>query len=262
MGTSMIKFIIALFLAFFINTASANSYGLYNSQSQTFELEKGIDIIRSIASITKLFTAYAILNSNVNLYEEIKVSGKSTGRFANGSRIERYELLRAMLMSSDNRSAESLAKAHPGGYDQFLIDVNNHIKKLGLTDTEIVDSTGMMKANRSTIKDLTRFLLVLQDYPLIKYLSSTQQYLVEYTPPNRKKPIKIQLHNTNKFVFKHNEIVLTKTGWTTAAGRCVAMLVEKNGILYSLVTLGNSNVKQRAQIISNMFDNHIAVNSK
>lgn len=253
------KKILIFFLLLTLNNISYanNSYGLYNSINDTYEVEKDTTDVRSIASITKLFTAYTVINSGVNIYETITVSGKSNGRFANGAKVERYELLRAMLMSSDNRSAESLAKAHPGGYDQFLIDVNMHVEKMGLENTKIVDSSGLMGANVSTVKELTRFLMILKDYPLIKYLSSTQQYLVEYIPPKRKKPVKVQLRNTNQWVFKHNEIVLTKTGWTTAAGRCLAMLIEKNGILYSLVTLGNNNVKQRAKFISDMFDNYI-----
>jgi len=242
--------------------AEYNSYGLYNAREQRFELEKETQDVRSIASITKLFTAYTVLNSGVNLYEPIKVNGRSSGRFANGARVERYELLRAMLMSSDNRSAESLARAHPGGYEQFLIDANMHVEKMGLVNTKIADSTGLLSANVSTVRELTEFLLTLNKYPLIKFLSSTQQYLVEYTPPKRKKPVKIQLRNTNQWVFKHNEIVLTKTGWTTAAGRCLAMLVEKDGVLYTMVTLGNKNIKQRAKIIGDMFDNYIDLASK
>lgn len=259
----MKKILLFFLLSTVINISFAdNSYGLYNSTNQVFEVEKDTTEVRSIASITKLFTAYTILNSGVNIYESIKVSGKSKGRFVNGAKIERYELLRAMLMSSDNRSAESLANAHPGGYKQFLIDANMHVEKLGLENTKIVDSTGLLGANVSTVKELTQFLLVLKDYPLIKFLSSTQQYLVEYIPPKRKNPVKVELRNTNKWVFKHDEIVLTKTGWTTSAGRCLAMLIEKNGIIYSLITLGNNNIKERAKFIGDMFDNYIVLDSR
>jgi D-alanyl-D-alanine carboxypeptidase len=60
------------------------------------------------------------------------------------------------------------------------------------------------------------------------------------------------MRNTNPQVWVYDEIALTKTGFTSAAGRCVAMLVEKDGILYSIVALGQSNVKERSALVSDM----------
>ena len=66
--------------------------------------------------------------------------------------------------------------------------------------------------------------------------------------------ITIQLRNTNPQIFNYDNIVLTKTGFTSAAGRCLAMLVEKDGVLYAMITLGNKNVKQRSGVINEMFN--------
>lgn len=257
----MIRYLILAFLIF-TNAANANSFGLYNTKDNVYEVEKEANRVRSIASITKLFTAYTIIKSGVDLSEEIKVNGRSSGRFPNGARVQRYELLRAMLMSSDNRSAESLANSHPGGYQKFLADVNTNVNNLGLRDTTIADSTGILGANVSTVYDLTRFLLELKEYPRIKFLSSTKQHNIEYISPKRKKPVTVTLRNTNQFVFAYDEIVLTKTGFTNAAGRCLAMLVDMDGVLYALITLGNNNVNQRSRVINNMLSNHIELASK
>lgn len=106
--------ILVFALLFLTAPAKAVSYGVYDLTELKYEHSRNTDEVRSIASITKLFTAKAVIDSGVDLNERIKVQGRSGGRFARGIMIERYELLRAMLMSSDNLAAESLAMAHPG----------------------------------------------------------------------------------------------------------------------------------------------------
>lgn len=228
------------------------SYGVFNYSTVEYEHSKNTDEVRSIASITKLFTAKTILDSRVSLSEEIKVQGKSNGRFAKGVYIERYELLRAMLMSSDNLAAESLANAHPGGYEQFLQDVALNISDMNLKNTTIVDSTGLLPGNQSSVNDLTDFLFTLRKYPLIQQLSSEKLHTTEYR--KGKKTVKVILKNTNPQMWTYDNIVLTKTGFTNPAGRCLAMLVEKGGQLYSVISLGSKTVIQRSKNITELMN--------
>lgn len=235
----------------------ANSYGLYDFSNVRYEHSKNATDVRSIASITKLFTAYAVVMSQVDLEEKVKVQGKVGGRFAKGAYLERSELMRAMLMSSDNLAAESLAHAHPGGYEQFLKDINWHLGVNGFKETKIVDATGLLAGNVSTVDELKEFLFILRKIDIIKFYSSEKSYFIRYLPPKSKRTITIQLRNTNPQIFTYDNIVLTKTGFTSAAGRCLAMLVEKNGVLYAMVTLGNRDVKQRSGVINDMFNIYV-----
>lgn len=242
----------------FANTVYAiNSYGLYDFSNLRYEHSRNTDEVRSIASITKLFTAYVVVMSQVDLDEKVKVQGKSTGRFARGAYLERSELMRAMLMSSDNLAAETLAHAHPGGYEQFLKDINWHLGVNGFKETKIVDATGLLADNVSTVDELKEFLFILRKIDIIKFYSSEKSYFIKYLPPKSKRTITIQLRNTNPQIFNYDNIVLTKTGFTSAAGRCLAMLVEKNGVLYAMVTLGNRDVKQRSGVINDMFNIYV-----
>ena len=239
------------------NNVFANSYGLYDFSNVRYEHSKNTTDVRSIASITKLFTAYAVVMSQVDLEEKVKVQGKSNGRFARGAYLERSELMRAMLMSSDNLAAETLAHAHPGGYEQFIKDINWHLGLNGFKETKIVDPTGLLAGNVSTVDELKEFLFILRRIDIIKYYSSEKSYFIKYLPPKSKKTITIQLRNTNPQIFTYDSIVLTKTGFTSAAGRCLAMLVEKNGVLYAMVTLGNKDVRQRSGVINDMFNVYV-----
>jgi D-alanyl-D-alanine endopeptidase (penicillin-binding protein 7) len=195
--------------------------------------------------------------SQVDLNEKVKVQGKSGGRFARGAYLERSELMRAMLMSSDNLAAESLAHAHPGGYDEFINNINWHLGLNGFKETKIVDSTGLLAGNVSTIDELKEFLFILRRIDIIRYYSSEKLYSIKYQPPKSKKTITINLRNTNPQIFNYDSIVLTKTGFTNAAGRCLAMLVEKDGVLYAMITLGNKDVRQRSGVINDMFNVYV-----
>jgi len=241
----------------FANSVYANSYGLYDFDNVRYEHSRNTTDVRSIASITKLFTAYAVVMSAVDLDEKVKVQGKSGGRFARGAYLERSELMWAMLMSSDNLASESLAHAHPGGYEQFLKDINWHLGLNGFKETKIVDPTGLLAGNVSTVDELKEFLFMLRNVDIIKFYSSGKTYSIKYQPPKSKKQITIQLRNTNPQIFNYDSIVLTKTGFTNAAGRCLAMLVEKNGVLYAMVTLGNKDVRQRSGVINEMFNVYV-----
>lgn len=255
----MTKLKIILFTAYllFANTVYASSYGLYDFSNVRYEHGKNTTDVRSIASITKLFTAYAVVMSHVDLNERIKVQGKASGRFTRGAYLERSELMRAMLMSSDNLAAESLAHAHPGGYTEFLKEINWHLGLNGFKETRIVDATGILSGNVSTVDELKEFLFMLRKIDIIKFYSSEKSYAIKYQPPKSKKTITINLRNTNPQIFTYDSIVLTKTGFTNAAGRCLAMLVEKDGVLYAMITLGNKNVRQRSNVIDNMFSIYV-----
>jgi serine-type D-Ala-D-Ala endopeptidase (penicillin-binding protein 7) len=246
----MTKYKILIFLLLCLTKLSfaQSSYGVFNYSSVEYEHSKNTDEVRSIASITKLFTAKTVLDSGVSLSEEVKVQGKASGRFARGVYVERFELLRAMLMSSDNLAAESLAHAHPGGYEQFISDVATNISDMNLKNTVIVDSTGLLPGNQSSVNDLTDFLFTLRKYPLIQQLSSEKLHTTEYR--KGKKTIKVVLKNTNPQMWTYDNIILTKTGFTNPAGRCLAMLVEKGDQLYSVVSLGNKTVVQRSKNIT------------
>jgi D-alanyl-D-alanine endopeptidase (penicillin-binding protein 7) len=252
------KFLLTLLLLFSTNVYAV-SYGVYDLTELRYEHSKNTDEVRSIASITKLFTAMAVIDSDVSFDKAIKVQGKAGGRFARGVYIERYELLRAMLMSSDNLAAESLAHAHPGGYDQFIKDVNTMVSDLNLKNTVIVDSTGLLAGNKSTVDDLRDFLFASRKYPLIQLLSTEKLYTYQYK--KGKRTVTIQMRNTNPQMWTYDNIIVTKTGFTSSAGRCLAMLVEKEDKLFAVVTLGNKDVKQRSRNITTMM-NEIGIDGK
>jgi D-alanyl-D-alanine carboxypeptidase len=233
---------------------ATGAYGVRSWNEYDWQHSYNVTEVRSIASITKLFTAVTVLNSGVDLSELIRVQGHSTGKFANGMMVPRIELMRAMLISSDNRAAESLARAHPGGYSQFIRDVRWEIGHMGLANTKIVEPTGLSPMNISTVEDLTDFLFYMRNNPLIRSITGERTHQTQVVKGKRK--IIVNLRNTNNAVFAYDNILISKTGTTNAAGKCVAMLIERDGDLFAVVVLGQKTSSQRTIIVGRLLKDH------
>jgi D-alanyl-D-alanine endopeptidase (penicillin-binding protein 7) len=246
------KKLVILFLMFMGSAYAQGSYVLFDYDARMYAVRFDHNTTRSIASITKMFTANTILNSGVDLNEKIKINGRSSGKVPPGAYMTRMDLMRAMIISSDNRASETLANHHPGGFSQFIKDTNDYIDRNLLYDTRIVDSTGLLAGNVSTARDLVEFLHQIKDNPVIRQIANERNAVLAV--PRGKKTISINLRNTNPDLFIYDNILISKTGFTSSAGRCVLMLVEKNNELFAVVVLGQKNVKNRSQVVSGLLN--------
>ena len=230
--------------------AQQGSYALYDYERGEYQVAYNIDQVRPVASITKLFTAITVLQSGADLDEKVRVQGPSSGHFSKGMMVSRRDLMRAMLVSSDNRAAETLAITYPGGFAQFMMDEDDYIRGRGLIHTHMDDATGLSKTNKSTADDLIRFLSMIATNPEIRTMADDRT--AEIIVPKGRKSIHILLHNTNPSIFKFDNILISKTGFTNPAGRCVLMLVEKDHRYYGIIVLGQKNVKARSDIANGL----------
>ena len=247
----MVKWLLPIAAAIAIFPANgAGAYGLRSWDEYQWQHSYNVDEVRSIASITKLFTAVTVLNSDVNLTELIKVQGHSTSKFTTGMMVSRLELIRAMIISSDNRAAESLAYAHPGGMSKFIRDVQWEIGNMGLTKTKIIEPTGLSPMNISTVDDLSNFLFYMRNNLIIRSIASERTHQTQVV--KGKKRIIVNLRNTNPSMFTYDNILISKTGTTNAAGKCVAMLIERNGSLFAVVVLGQKSGHQRTMVVEEL----------
>ena len=230
--------------------SKAGSYLLYDYELGIAQVAHNVDEVRSIASITKLFTAIVVLRSGAELEEKVQVQGKSRGKVPRKAKMTRMDLMRSMLISSDNLAAETLANTYPGGFNKFIKDTNEYVMGMGLINTKIVDSSGIMPGNVSNAKDLARFLWIIKNNPVIRDIANERNKVISV--PKGKRNIKINLRNTNPSIFVFDNILISKTGFTNAAGRCVVMLVEKNNTYNGIIILGQKNVRARSKIATDL----------
>ena len=192
------------------------------------------DKVRSIASITKLMTAMVVLDYNqpmdglVTITEEdIDATRRLGSRLAAGTTLTRAEMLRLSLMSSENRATAALARTAPGGYREFIAQMNVKAQALGMHQSRFEDSTGLHSGNVSTAQELVRLVTAGMSYPIIREYSTTSALRVD-TPGNR--AAQLQFNNSNQLVSSPEwEIGLSKTGFIREAGRCLVMHTRING---------------------------------
>jgi len=128
----------------------------------------------------------------------------------------------------------------------FLEDTNSWVRGWGLIDTTIVDASGLLAGNQSTVDNLVLFMQRIKNIEVINNISREQQATLKI--PKGKKTITIHLKNTNPVIFHYDNILLSKTGTTNAAGRCVVMLVERTGSMHGVVILGQKNGQERTKL--------------
>lgn len=238
------KLFVILFL--FVNVAWAKtepSILVYNQTTGTLIISQSTQEIRPLASITKLMTAIVALDSGLDLNRKLPLLSNWPAVLPRKT-YTRQELLMAMLIRSDNAAAETLAADYPGGRVAFLQEMNLRAKTLGMVNTHFDDASGLSKTNTSTALDIQRLLVAASLQPFIREHSAKRQ--AEFETVVKKQTRTLVLENTNgPALFEFENIIITKTGLTTPAGWCVAVVVEQQNQTYNIIILGAKNKKDR-----------------
>lgn len=187
--------------------------------------------VRSIASITKVFTVLTVMAAKQDLTQMIKYSPQYW--------FSRQELIGMAMVKSDNHAADLLCQMYVGGYKKCIEDMNTHAKSWGMTNTTLVDATGLMSGNVSTAEDLLKLLRIAE-----------QNYLIVDAASKTKVEIKVKkkwliFKQTNPLVGKKQKFIVSKTGTTNAAGGCIILTLETDKGMRRVVVLGSKNGRTR-----------------
>jgi serine-type D-Ala-D-Ala endopeptidase (penicillin-binding protein 7) len=217
--------------------------------------EQGMNNQRAIASLTKLMTALLIVESDLDLEQKVSYRGAIWA----AKQVARKELLESLLIRSDNYAAVALANSWPGGSQLFIAAMNTRAQELGMFSTVYADASGLDSRNVSTAYDLIKVIVAAGQHQMLSNISTTKHLMVERK--YKKKITQVQFGNTNRnLLFDVDGIVLSKTGFTNAAGRCLALLVEKNNKQYAVVILGEKDPNARELRARNLIFNYVILN--
>jgi D-alanyl-D-alanine endopeptidase (penicillin-binding protein 7) len=242
------KLLIAFLLV--VNTAWARnepSLLLHNTNTGHTLISQNAQDARPLASITKLMTALVALDTGYALERPVPLNRRWSTVLPARS-YTRGELMTAMLVRSDNSAAETLAGDYPGGREEFIREMNDRAHRLGMLNTQFEDASGLSPNNISTAGDIAILVkeALKQDY--MRRTTTIQHTEIEV--PGKKRPIKIQINNTNSpLLGAHDSTVLSKTGLTSRAGWCVAMAFEQEGQQYIVVVLGAKSKQERTKMV-------------
>jgi len=222
---------------------------IFDAQQGHAIYSKNTDTIMPIASITKLMTAMVVLDAQLPLSEEITIDSadidvlKNTrSRLKIGSSLTRQQLLRLALLSSENRAAAALGRAYPGGIEAFVSAMNNKAFELGMGNSRFVDSTGLSSSNVSTARDLVKMVEAAHFYEEIRDFSTTTTHALN--SPDYRRGLKYT--NSNNLVSNVQwQIGVSKTGFLSAAGRCLVMQANITGKPVIIVLLDSNGKKTR-----------------
>ena len=187
-------------------------------------LGKGPDEIRPIASTTKVFVALAVRKAKIDLdgWTEIArddanmAKGGARTRLDIGQTFRNRDLLRAMLLASDNRAPNALGRAIGLDTAGLVKAMNGVAKSLGLKKTRFTDPSGL-RGNVSTARELALALRAALADPVLRELLGEEDAEIV----SKSKYAKLRYRTTNQpLVTKKRAVLGGKTGYTRAAGYC------------------------------------------
>jgi serine-type D-Ala-D-Ala carboxypeptidase (penicillin-binding protein 5/6) len=211
-------------------------------ESQSVLYESNSSARLPIASLTKLMTAFVILEEN-DTDDIVTVSsnaastvGSSMGLY-NGEQITIKNLLYGLLIESGNDSAVALAEYNAGSESAFVTKMNQKARELGMYNTNYANTTGLdSSVAYSSARDLALLSSHLAHDPSIREIVRQQSATVSNLAGTTH-----TLTSTNILLGQYG-IKGLKTGKTPVAGECLITLAETpDGHEIITVVLGSGN---------------------
>jgi D-alanyl-D-alanine carboxypeptidase len=184
---------------------------------------KDADDIRPIASTTKIFVAIAVRKqldldgwTEITKVDAHHAAGGARTRLDIGQKFRNKDLLRAMLIASDNRAPTALGRAAGMTPDDLVAAMNGVAKDLHLKRTRFTDPNGL-HGNVSTAREMAIALRAALHDDVISAIM--RQDAADITSKDHY--ARIHYDSTNQpLVAGRWEVIGGKTGYTRPAGYC------------------------------------------
>jgi D-alanyl-D-alanine carboxypeptidase (penicillin-binding protein 5/6) len=219
---------------------NAKAYVLMDFDSGMILASSNKDLTLPPASITKMMTAYIafteLKEKNISLNEDVLVSKKAwkTGGskmfIEVGKQIKFKDILQGVITVSGNDASIALAEHISGDENTFAIYMNQVAKNIGLINTNYTNSTGLPNDSLYTTAEdialLSRSLI--SNFPNLYKLYSTKSFKFN----------DIKQYSRNKLLFIDDNVDGIKTGFTNAAGYCLASSAKRGNRRLIAVVMG------------------------
>ena len=219
-----------------------------------------------IASISKLMTIYTAFEEmknrpEINLSTPVTVSRECTlqapvrAPLNPGDKISLNDIFKYSMLKSANDAAYLLAEYFGYGNAQIFIKLmNSKAQALGMTSSNFVNANGLpiygedsqynVKMNKSSCMDL---ILLME-----RIIENRE--IMQYTKTEKTKIRGQEVVNGNKLLKQVKGMTGMKTGYTNAAGHCLAFSCERNGRILIGVVLGCKSGNDRSELVRKLLE--------
>lgn len=189
-----------------------------------------------IASLTKLMTA-VVAAEKMSLDRRVRVSAPTfvqslIPRLAERSSVSMYSLMQLLLVESSNEASEVIAGEY--GREDFIKEMNDKARIVGMFDTTYADPSGLSAKNVSSLGDL---------FQLTRYIKTHRDFIFEITATGEAVGVAGggEFYNLSNFneVKNLNNFIGGKIGETHAAGMTSVSLhqIKVQGSLRTVVII-------------------------
>ena len=244
------------FLFLFLSLISLKSYSIDTKASQAIVIDfdtkevlfqKNSDSKIIPASMTKIMTIYAafdrLKNTDFSIDNKCRVSAKAYKM--GGSRtfleiddlVSVDDLLKGIIVQSGNDASIALAECLAGTEEDFAKLMNVYAKRLGMKNTNFVNSSGWPENDHySTVYDLGLLSnALIREFPnLYTYFAMEEFTYNEISQPNR-----------NRLLKKVDGSDGLKTGFTKKSGWGIAATAKRNNRRITVVINGTNSSRSR-----------------
>lgn len=210
--------------------------------------EKNADERRYPASMTKMMTGLLALE-NLSPDTEVLISARAAGTedvpmdLEAGELLPADDLINGMLMLSDNGAAVALAEQIGGSVYSFAEMMNAKAEKLGMEDTHFVNPNGLTaEGHYSTARDMAKLARHVMQVEKFREIVLQQKRLLRWSVPKNRM---MMAESTNELLGKYEGMTGIKTGWTQAAGGCLAASAKRGGVELIAVVMHAETPKDR-----------------
>lgn len=195
--------------------------------------EKDADVRHYPASMTKMMTGILALEklppkADVVISPNAAATEDCPLEIVAGECLSADNIITGMLMESDNGAAVAIAEAVDGSVSQFVQRMNERAQAIGMSNTHFVNPNGLTEANHySTARDMAKLARFAMNNKKFREIVSTKKQVIHWEVPARQQKL---AENTNKLLANYNGMNGIKTGWTEAAGGCLAASARRNGV--------------------------------
>ena len=192
------------------------------------------------ASLTKIMTLITALESNQ--LDEIVTVGSgaynadgSTLWLDVGEKIPLGELLYGMMLTSASDATIAIAEHCGGTIPDFAARMTQRAQELGATGTNFVNAQGQPDSEHyTTARDLALITAHGFTLPHFEEIVSAQEASFGWIHDDSK-----ILRNENRMLKFYRGANGVKTGWTSAAGKCLVVSAKQNGVQLIAVILNS-----------------------